>query len=112
MTTDADSSESATSLRRWRKVLLGFKIPIELGLLVLALVTLMYVQHVFTLMPLYLSGEISSRPDAEEALISSATWSAIHVAALGLSLLLWLWHRRLLRRSNWLAAAISRHSTG
>ena len=81
-------------------------------MLVLALITLLYVQHEFSLMPHYLSGEISFRPDAEEALISSATWSAIHMAALGLWLLLWLWHRRLLRRSNWLAAAISRQRTG
>jgi hypothetical protein len=83
---------------------LVLKIPLELGLVLLVFITFMYVQHVFSLMPMYLSGEITSRPDAEEALISSATWSAIHIPVLGLWLLLWLWHRRLLRKSKGLAA--------
>lgn len=108
MSTRAESSESATALWRRRKIVLFFKFPLELGLALLVFITLMYVQHVFSLMPLYLSGEISSRPDAEEALISSAKWSAIHSAVLVLWLLLWLWHRRSLRRSKWLAEAISR----
>lgn len=107
MPTGAESSESATALWRRRKILLFFKVPIELGVVLLAFITLMYVQHVFSLMPLYLSGEISSRPDAEEAFISSATWSAIHIAVLALWLHLWLRHRKSLRRSKWLAEAIS-----
>lgn len=92
--------ESATALWRRRKFLLVLKIPIELGLVLLVFITFMYVQHVFSLLPMYLSGEITSRPDAEEALISSAAWSAIHIPVLGLWLLLWLWHRRLLRKSK------------
>lgn len=112
MSTGAESSESETALRRRRRILLVFKFPIELGLVLLLFIMLMYVQHVFSLMPLYLSGEISSRPDAEEALISSAKWSAIHIAVLALWLLLWLWHRRSLRRSKTLAEAISRHRAG
>ena len=51
-------------------------------------------------MPLHLSGEISSRPDAEEALVSSANMSAIHVLVLALGLLLWFWLCRLLRRTG------------
>jgi len=100
MSTATESSESAIALWVGRAMLKVVKFLVELGLLVLGLMTLLYVQHVFSLMPLYLSGEISSRPDAEEALVSSANWSAIHVLVLGLGLLLWLWLRRLLRRSG------------
>jgi len=106
------SSGSATALRRRRTILLVFKATIELGLFLLALVTLLYVQHVSSLMPLYLSGQIASRPDAKEALTSSVTWSLIHIVVLGLWILLWLWHRRSLRRNKELADAIDPPRTG
>jgi hypothetical protein len=87
------------------------KAPIQLGLFLLAFATLLYVQHVFSLMPLYLRGQIASRPDAKEALASSVTWSLIHIVVLGLWVLLWLWHRRSLRRNKELANAIDRPGT-
>jgi hypothetical protein len=77
-----EKGEPAIALWVGRKMLKVFKFRIELGLLVLGLMTLMYVQHVLSLMPLHLSGEISSRPDADEALVSSANMSAIHVLVL------------------------------
>jgi hypothetical protein len=100
MSTASESSESAIALWVGRKMLKVVKFLIELGLLVLGLMTLMYVQHVLSLMPLYWSGEISSRPDAEEALVSSANMSATHVLVLTLGFLLWFWLRRLLLRSG------------
>ena len=100
MSTVSESTASATAQWVGRTMLKIAKFLIELGLLVLGLMTLMYVQHVFSLLPLYLSGEIASRPDAEEAFVSSANWSAIHILVLGPGLLLWLWLHRLLHRSG------------
>ncbi len=68
--------------------------PIELGLVLLVFITFMYVQHVFSLMPTYLSGAITSRPDAEEGGPGQfGHLAAVHIPVLGLWLLLLLWHR-------------------
>ena len=111
MATD-ESSESATALWRRRKILLVLRGPLGLGLVLLVFMTLMYVQHVFSLMPMYTSGQMASRPDAEEAFVSSLRQSAIHGTATCLWLVVWFWHRRGLRRTDWLAAALSRSTEG
>jgi hypothetical protein len=101
MSTDAAVSDPAKAQRRRKLIHLIFWLPTAVCLPPLAVITLLYIQHVLSLAPMYFSGEISSRPDAQEALTSSANWSLIHVGIIGLWLLLGvLGYRWALRRNQ------------
>lgn len=101
MATDTALSDPAKALRRRKRIHVIFWLPTAIFLPPLTVIALLYVQHVLSLTPLFFSGGISSRPDAQEALSSSANWSLIHLAIIGVWLLPGvLWYRRALRRNK------------